>query len=213
MDAIVITQEAIHSIKPRKLKVLLLKLDLEKSFDKVYWDFLRLVLIQIGFPLSVVKWILSCVTSAHFAILVSGTPSSFFKSGRGIRQGYPLSPFLFLLIIEGLSRLILDAKAKGTIKGIKHCKDISTTHLLFANNVLLFGMDSVDEWRCYNDIINVFSKASRIYVSNIKSNFFHNKLEMTSLDIITSILPYKTCYLDSGFHYLSYFLKPNGYRV
>ena len=88
-------------------------MDLEKEFDKVDSGFLRLILIQIGMPPLVVNWIMACVTSVNFVFLVNGDPSGFFKSGRGIRQGFPLSPMLFLLRIEGLNRLILDSKNKG----------------------------------------------------------------------------------------------------
>ena len=96
-------------------------------------------------PLSVVNWIMACVSSTQIVVLVNGAASAFFKSGKEISQGCPLSPLLFLLTIEGLSKLILDAKTKGFVKGIKVCKDLSTTHSLFANDVLLFGMGSLDE--------------------------------------------------------------------
>ena len=112
MDAIGIMQEVVHSIKQKKMKALLLKMDLEKYFDRADWDLLRLSLIQTGMPLLVVKWIMACVTSAHFVVMVNGASSSFFKSGRWIRHGCPLSPLLFLPTIEGLSRLILDSKTK-----------------------------------------------------------------------------------------------------
>ena len=96
---------------------MVLKLDLVKAFDRVNWTFLRLMLIHIGIPLIGVNWIMGCVTNACFAVLVNGTPSDFFPATRGIHQGCPLSLLLFILIIESLSKIILDAKQKGLIKG------------------------------------------------------------------------------------------------
>ena len=80
---------------------MVLKLDLEKSFDKVNWTYLRLILLQIGVPLEGVNWIMGCVSTVKFAIMVNGTPSSFFTAMHGIRKGCPLSPLLFILVIKG----------------------------------------------------------------------------------------------------------------
>ena len=98
-----------HSIKVENKKVLILKLDLVKAFDRVNWTFLRLVLLQIGILIVGVNWVLGCVESSKFAFLVNGTPSRFFPISRGIRQGFPLSPLLFILIIESLNLLIQNA--------------------------------------------------------------------------------------------------------
>ena len=74
LDAIGITQEVIHTIKQKNKKALLFKMDLEKALEKVDWDYLRLIRIQIGLPLSIVKCIMACVSSAQFAVLVNGDP-------------------------------------------------------------------------------------------------------------------------------------------
>ena len=71
------------------------------------WSFLGLILLQVGLPIEISQWIMSCVNSASFVVLVNGAPSTFFKGSRGIRQGFPLSPDLFILVIEGLDRILL----------------------------------------------------------------------------------------------------------
>ena len=71
--------------------------------------FIRLILIQIGAPLQTVNWIMGCIFSATFVVLINGTPSNFFLASCGIHQGCPLSPLLFILVIKGLSLLIADA--------------------------------------------------------------------------------------------------------
>ena len=91
IEPIGITQEVMHTIKVEKKHVFILKLDV-KAFDRVNWTFLKLVLLHIGVPLIGVNWILGCVESCNFVVLVNGTPSNFFLGSRGIRQGCPFSP-------------------------------------------------------------------------------------------------------------------------
>ena len=144
-EPIAIAQEVLHTVKIHKRSALILKLDLSKAFDRVNWTFVRLILIQIGVPIVGVNWIMGCISSANFAILVNGSPSTFFPASRGIRQGYPLSPLLFILVIEGLSLLIAEAIRAGKLKGIKISSQLFLTHLLFVDDVLLFGMGSYDD--------------------------------------------------------------------
>ena len=75
-------------------------------------------MLQVGFDLYIVDWILSCVQSMSFVVLLNGATSIFFRYGRGLRQGCPLDPLLFFLIMEGISRAIHHARRNGTLKGI-----------------------------------------------------------------------------------------------
>lgn len=92
MDSIGIAQECLHSIRSRKSKALVLKLDLAKDYDKVNWGLLRLILLQIGLPMEVCNWVMAYVSSAYFVVLLNGTPTSFFKSSRGLKQGSRVTP-------------------------------------------------------------------------------------------------------------------------
>jgi len=84
-DAIGIVHECLHSLKKKKEKALVLKPDLKKAYDCISWDFLRMILIQIGLGLDLTDWILSCVTSTSFSMLINGEPTTFFKSGRVLK--------------------------------------------------------------------------------------------------------------------------------
>jgi hypothetical protein len=84
--------------KMKKLQALILKLDLKKAYDCVNWDFLRLILIQTGFSLSSINWIMSCVVSSSFVVLINGEASSFFRSDRGLRQGCPCRLYYSFLL-------------------------------------------------------------------------------------------------------------------
>ena len=105
-----ITQEALHSVRSRNKSVLVLELDLTKAFDRVNWSFIRLILLQIGMPLEGINWIMGCITSVNFSLLINGSPTHFFTASRGIRQGCPRSPLIFILVIEGLNLFLEDAR-------------------------------------------------------------------------------------------------------
>ena len=177
LDPIAITQEVLHTVKTRKRCALILKLELAKYFDRVNWTFIHLILIQIGVPLVGVNWILRCISSANFVVLINGSPSSFFPPSHGIRQGYHLSPLLFILVIEGLSLLIEDAKWNGKIKGIKISSHLSLTHLLFVDDVILFGLGSFKEWMAFKVILDTFCEAFGRCINLNKSCFLHNDLD------------------------------------
>jgi hypothetical protein len=132
LDAIGTTQECLHSIKIKKSKALILKLDLKKAFDCIDWDFLRLILVQTGFSLKTINWIMGYITTTTFLVLVNGEPSPFFHSGRGLRQGCPLSPLLFILIMEGLSILLKRSQLQGNLTGVKVSRLLKILHLLFS---------------------------------------------------------------------------------
>lgn len=102
-EAIGSVQEAIHSICTRHQKAIILKIDLEKAFNRVSWLYIKMLLIHMGFPHNFITWIMTCITTPTFHILTSGYASLLLHSKRGLRQGCPLSPLLFLIVMDGLS--------------------------------------------------------------------------------------------------------------
>lgn len=211
LDDVGVAQEGLHSIKTKNLEATILKLDLVKAYDRIDWDYLRLILVQIGLSAETVGWIMAYVTSAGFAVLINGSPSTQFQGNCGIRQGCPLSAYLFVLVIEGLSLLIKDAKNKGLIRRVKVAGACHTTHALFMDDVLLFGEASVLEWQTYNRIISTFCKASDMEVSVPKSALIHHISKEDIFVDLRLILPYQWMDIDEGFRYLGFFLKSNCY--
>lgn len=114
-EAVGTTQEVLHTLHIKKCKGMILKVDLSKAFDRVNWLYIRMLLTHLGFPFMFIKWIMSYITNIPFSVLVNGSASPFFYLERGLRQGCPLSPLFFLLVMEGLSRLIKEEHKSGRL--------------------------------------------------------------------------------------------------
>ena len=123
-----------------------LKMDMEKAFDRMEWTFLLSILEKLGFSSFWLAWIRIFISSTSFSILLNGSPFGLFSPERGLRQGDHLSPFLFILGVEVLSRLLFKEERKGSIKGLRIARNVSAIHhLLFADDLLIFGKASVAE--------------------------------------------------------------------
>jgi hypothetical protein len=115
------------------------KLDLSKAYDRVDWSFLESTMHKMGFSRRWVQWIMTCVTTVRYSVKFNGTLLEAFSPTRGLRQGDPLSPFLFLLFADGLSALLKHEVDQNNISGIKVCRRApGISHLLFADDTLLF---------------------------------------------------------------------------
>lgn len=113
---------------------------------------------------------MSCVTTVSYSILLNGSPSHIFNPTRGLRQGDPLSPYLFILCAEALSALILQAESHGSLHGARVCRNApSISHLFFADDSLIFGRATASEMTTVKDIIEQYSRASGQKVNYEKS--------------------------------------------
>ena len=138
------TNETIDEVKRRKKKSLVFKVDFEKAYNCVCWEFLLYMLETMGFNGKWVSWIKNMLSSSSISILVNESLTGEFKSTRGLRQGDPIAPFLFLVVVEGLSGLMRQALLKGLYKGYKVGKQNAELSLLqFADDTLFFVEDSL----------------------------------------------------------------------
>ena len=117
LDASLIANEVIDSWQKRKEKGLICKLDIEKAYDSINWKFLLKVLQKMGFGFKWLGWMWSCLFSAKFSVLVNGVSAGFFPSTKGIRQGDPLYPYLFVMGMEVLDVLIRRAMEGEFLSG------------------------------------------------------------------------------------------------
>lgn len=121
-------------------KILLFKADFNKAFDSVNWEYLDSVMAQMNFGLKWRRWINGCLRSARASVLVNGSPTAEFPLTKGVRQGDPLSPFLFIIAMEGLNVMMKAANEKGIFDGV-HIPNtnISLSHLFYADDALFIG--------------------------------------------------------------------------
>lgn len=141
-DNVLITHEVLHFLKSSAAKrhcSMAVKTDMSKAYDRLEWEFIKLVFQRLGFHPTWVNWIMQCVTTVSYAYLINGSPKGKVKPQRGIRQGDPLSPYIFILCSEVLSGLCMKAQDEGSLQGIRVAKGSpQINHLLFADDTMFF---------------------------------------------------------------------------
>ena len=152
------------------------KLDMSKAYDRVEWPFLKCVMRKMGFDERWITLVMLCVSTVSYSILINGAPKGFIKPTRGIRKGDPQSPFLFLLCTEWLHWLITQSTLRGDIHGFSLSKrSPSLTHLLFANDSLLFCKSNVEECQKNLEILHIYERSSGQQINKAKTTIFFSK--------------------------------------
>ena len=189
-------QELIHTIgriKGRK-GYMAIKIYLEKAYDKIEWSFIREMLIKFNFPANLIDLIMSYVFSVSTSLLFNGGCIDSFCPTRGIRQGDPLSPYLFILCMEFLGHLIqekCDAKLWSPLKASRSRPSFS--HLVFANDLVLFASADPNNCHTIKAVLNEFCLRSGQSVSEAKSRvFFSPNVELDQRDFLSDILGFNS---------------------
>eukprot|EP00253_Pinus_taeda_P014556 PITA_14556 len=209
-DAVALTQECLFSLRTNNIKAAILKIDLTKAYDCVDWGLLRILLVKIGLRRNGIEWIMACVENINFSVIINGTPSPFFKAERGLRQGCPLSPLLFILVMNTLSIHLNKAASGFSFKPIKISKDFYLSHNLFVDDILIFAMLCKASWQCLFLIIDRFQSASGICINKEKSKLYHNESNMETVSWIASLFGIEAVTIRNGIKYLGFLLKPTG---
>lgn len=150
-----------------------LKLDMSKAYDRVEWNFLEKLMIRMGFNERWVGLIMTCIKIVTYLVLVNGEPKGLITPSRGIRQGDPLSPFLFLLCTKGLHGLIKQVANSGDITSFALCRQgLKLTHLFFADNSLLFCRATPGKYDKVMDILSKYESVSGQKVNREKIALF-----------------------------------------
>ena len=141
LDSVLIANECVDSRVKSQVLGIIHKLDVEKAYDHVNWEALLDLLNRMGFGVKWCKWIRTCTSTVQFPVLIKGSPTDFFSSSRGLRQGDPLSPMLFLIMMEVFSRMLRRGEGAGLIRGFKvegrRGGGKCVSHLLFADDTIL----------------------------------------------------------------------------
>ena len=173
LDSVLIANECLDSrLKSRNPRVIC-KLDIEKAYDHVNWSCLLHLMERMGFSRRWRLWIEACISSVQFSVLVNGSPEGFFSCSRGLHQGDPLSPLLFLLVMEVLSRMLRKVEDEGLIQGFKAgsnaVDDLCISHLLYADDTILFCDADLDQLLYVRMALTCFEAVTRLRVNMAKS--------------------------------------------
>ncbi|XP_025635616.1 uncharacterized protein [Arachis hypogaea] len=175
---IINAQEVIHTMRSKKGPKgwMTIKIDLEKAYDRIKWSFVRDTLLEVGFPNHIIKLIMSCISTARMRVLWNGEELDEFFPSRGIRQGDPLSPYIFVLCIERLSQLVNAAVDHGFWKPIKLNRDgPKLSHLCFADDLILFAEANLQQVDIIKKCLKAFCDSSGQKISNEKTRVYFSK--------------------------------------
>ena len=145
-----------------------------KAYDRVEWSYLEAVMLRLGYSVQWVEKVMRCVSSVRFAFNINGTTRGHVVPQRGLRQGDPLSPFLFLFCSEGLSSLFRAGERTGAISGVRF-GNLRVSHLLFADDSLMFFKACPEECVAVAEILRAYSTASGQLVNFQKSDVCFGK--------------------------------------
>ncbi|KAK9997319.1 hypothetical protein SO802_022005 [Lithocarpus litseifolius] len=175
MDNVIIAHELIHTISRKKGNVgyMVIKIDLEKAYGRLERSFIKDVLVAANFPPNLIQLIMSCVSTVSTSILFNGGVLDPFLPSRGIRQGDPLSPYVFILCMEVLGRII-DAKCTNNLwNPVKaSAGGPAFSHLFFADDLLLFAKANTLNCKSVRDAVEEFCMISGQKINFAKSKVF-----------------------------------------
>ncbi|KAL0293592.1 UNVERIFIED_CONTAM: hypothetical protein Sradi_6927600 [Sesamum radiatum] len=175
-DNVLLAQELLSGYNQKKLPPrCTIKVDLQ-NYDMVDWDYLLAVLRLFRFPNRFIAWVEQCITTASFSISLNGTIHGFFTSTRGLRQGDPISPYLFVLVMESLHLLIKHKIQNDDI--FQHhwrCKELGIINLCFADDLLLFCKADIHSATVLHDILQNFGVLSGLHANAQKSQVLFSK--------------------------------------
>ncbi|GJT77946.1 RNA-directed DNA polymerase, eukaryota [Tanacetum coccineum] len=169
LDGPFILNEVLQWCKSKKKQFLIFKVDFEKAYDSVRWDFLDEVLKKFGFGDKWCTWIQSCLRSSRGSIIINGSPTAEFQFHKGLKQGDPLSPFLFILIMESLHlsfQRVVDARM---FKGITLSSSLMLSHMFYADDVIFVGQWCDDNINTLVQVLECFFHASGLHINMNKS--------------------------------------------
>lgn len=161
------------------------KIDLRKAFDTLNWRFIDKMLSKMGFPAIFKNWIMSCITGSMLSVKINGSLEGYFSASSGLRQGDPISPFLFVMAMEILTAYVNNRTLHTDFKHHWRTKDMNITHITFADDILMFSHGDLVSANIIIDSLKDFSLCSGMHINPSKCQFFASSI---SNDIKVSIL-------------------------
>jgi hypothetical protein len=212
VDGVVVVNEIVDLAKKTGNDCMVFKVDFEKAYDSVDWNFLEYMLYRFGFCEKWIRWIRACVFAGNLSILVNGSPTNEFNIQRGLKQGDPLAPFLFLMVAEGFGGLMKKAVEDNVFKGFSCGGDgMVISHLQYADDTLCIGEASVQNLWVLKSILCGFHLASGLRINFGKSCLMGVNVRGEFLELACSFL---NCRLgEIPFNYLGLPVGANPRRL
>jgi exonuclease III len=173
MEGVVILHETIHELHTKKRDGIILKIDFEKAYDKVKWDFLQQTLRMKGFSAKWCRWVQCMVSGGSVGIKVNDEVGPYFQTKRGLRQGDPMSPILFNIVADMLALIINRAKNDDQIRGIiPHLVDDGLSILQYADDTIIFIDHDLEQAKNLKLLLCAFEQLSGLKINFHKSEIF-----------------------------------------
>ena len=203
VDNYTLVQEAIHSSLHRKEQGMVIKLDLANAFDRVNHRFLLKVMCKFGFGANFIKWVRACISEPWIAPLVNGRATKFFKASRGLRQGCPLSPLLFVIQASVFSFLLEKKMQDQEINGLCIARGVKKlNHALFVDDTLLLGSATLSSASKFKAALDVSIKASGSALNKNKCHIYSWNTSPRTLYAISTCLDFVASSSWTSFKYL-----------
>ena len=173
LDSVLIANECVDSKVKNKIPGVICKLDIKKAYDHVNWEALLDLLKRMGFGVRWCRWIHTCISTVQFSVLFNGSPTDFFGSSRGLRQGDPLSPMLFLVMMEVFSKMMKRAEGASLLRGFRVAGrqggGVGVSHLLFVDDTILFCDANEEQILHVRMLLLCFQAMTGLKVNALKS--------------------------------------------
>ncbi|GJR59889.1 uncharacterized protein Tco_1502051 [Tanacetum coccineum] len=167
------------------------KVDIQKAYDTVDWGFLRSILIGFGFHPTMIEWIMVCVSTTSYSVCINGNLHGWFNGKRGLRQGDPLSPYLFTLVMEVLTLLLQRRVSLAEdFRFHHHCEKQRIINLCFADDLFLFARGHLDSVSVIMDTLEEFMNVSGLVPSIPKSTTFFCNVPIALKSSILNLVPF-----------------------
>ncbi|KAJ4730974.1 RNA-directed DNA polymerase (reverse transcriptase)-related family protein [Rhynchospora pubera] len=177
-DNIIMVKEILHSFSQKSFKqhAFLMKADVNKAFDKLDWEFLQLAMRHLNVPDKFIQLLVSSYSRAKITININGRGNDFITPTQGLRQGCPMSPYVFIMAMEVLSRLLQGAMRKNMIRGVKVAHTSPCiTHAIYADDLILMGDTAEAEVQVFTSLLHKFALASGLCINPSKSGLWFSK--------------------------------------
>ncbi|GKC79679.1 RNA-directed DNA polymerase, eukaryota [Tanacetum coccineum] len=200
LDGPFVINEVLSWCKHKRRQAMIFKVDFAKAYDSVRWDFLDDVLLSFGFGLKWRAWILGSLSSGKASVLVNGSPTSEFQFHCGLKQGDPLAPYLFILVMESLHLSFARIIEAGFFKGLNINNTVTVSHLFYADDAVFVGEWSDSNLSCIMNVLHCFSLASGLKINIHKSHLLgvgvsHATIEAVAASLGCSIMKSPFIYL------------------